>query len=249
MKRSWWKTGPSMKHTQSVLRPSSGQLLRQLALLGLILLIWGGLLMLFSSATGTPSLASVAAVDAPTQTPPAPTSVPPTAPTNTPLATAPAVASTLTAPVATSTQVATPTTASNPTAPAATVTRAATSTSAAATPTNQAAPVETPVATATAPAAEPTAGSSFSGAVLPIFKQVCGKCHGGDKVEEGLNLLSHADVMRGSDNGPIVVPGDAANSLLAQQVESGEMPKRGPRLLPKQIQAIVEWINAGAPNN
>jgi hypothetical protein len=29
----------------------------------------------------------------------------------------------------------------------------------------------------------------------------------------------------------------------------GKMPKNGPKLLPKQIQTIVDWIKAGAPDN
>jgi hypothetical protein len=28
-----------------------------------------------------------------------------------------------------------------------------------------------------------------------------------------------------------------------------EMPKRGPKLKPEQVQLINDWINAGAPNN
>ena len=75
------------------------------------------------------------------------------------------------------------------------------------------------------------------------------KCHGSEEVKEGLSLKTYAEVMQGSDNGAVIVPGDSANSLLVQQVENGKMPKRGPKLLPKQIQAIVAWINAGAPDN
>jgi hypothetical protein len=40
----------------------------------------------------------------------------------------------------------------------------------------------------------------------------CLNCHGGERVEEGLVMRSYADLMAGSDNGPVVVPGDSVNS-------------------------------------
>ena len=47
----------------------------------------------------------------------------------------------------------------------------------------------------------------------------------------------------------MVVPGDAANSYLVELIVSGEMPRRGPTLLPAEIEAIREWIDAGALDN
>jgi len=55
--------------------------------------------------------------------------------------------------------------------------------------------------------------------------------------------------MAGSENGAVVIPGDADNSLLAEQVVSQEMPKRGPKLTPPQVQTILDWINQGALDN
>ena len=55
--------------------------------------------------------------------------------------------------------------------------------------------------------------------------------------------------MAGSENGPVVTAGDAANSSLAEMVANGKMPKRGPKLTPDQVQLIVDWINQGAQNN
>jgi uncharacterized membrane protein len=84
---------------------------------------------------------------------------------------------------------------------------------------------------------------------LPILQNRCFNCHGGEQTKEGLNTGSYASLMAGSDNGPVIVPGDAANSLLVQQLLNGKMPKRGPKLTPDQIQMIIDWINAGALNN
>ena len=94
-----------------------------------------------------------------------------------------------------------------------------------------------------------TATVSFSADVLPILQSRCFNCHGGNEVEEGLNMTTFAGLMAGSENGPVIVPGDSANSLLAELVISQEMPKRGPKLTPPQVQIIVDWINQGALEN
>jgi mono/diheme cytochrome c family protein len=233
MNRSRWRTGPPIKHTQPIVKPTGGQWLRQIGVLALILLTWGGgFFMLFRTAPPSQN-APVAAVQ--------PTEAPALEPPGTPIA-----AATSPATVAMPSPTHTPTLRSTETRePAATPTALP----ATATPTAVNSPTAEAVNTAAPATGAATAAVSFERTVLPIFKQVCGKCHGGDKEEEGLNLLSYDNVMRGSDNGPVVAAGDAANSLLVQQVESGDMPKRGPKLLPKQIQAIVDWVNAGAPNN
>jgi mono/diheme cytochrome c family protein len=117
--------------------------------------------------------------------------------------------------------------------------------------TDTAAPTEPATATE-APATQPAAGGatvSFANAVLPIIESRCIGCHGGDRTEEGLVLRSYADIMAGSDNGPVIVPGDAANSLLVEMVTTQKMPKRGPKLTPPQIQIITDWVNQGALDN
>ena len=101
------------------------------------------------------------------------------------------------------------------------------------------------------PTSEPAQAAtiSFSADVFPILQSRCVNCHGGDKVEEGLIMTSHADIMAGSENGPIITPGDANNSLMAELILSQKMPKRGPKLTPPQVQTIVDWINQGALDN
>jgi uncharacterized membrane protein len=92
-------------------------------------------------------------------------------------------------------------------------------------------------------------GVSFTNDVLPIMKSRCINCHGGQKTEEGLNLTSYEMLMAGSKNGPVIFPGDAANSLLGKSLIEREMPKRGPKLKPDQAQIIIDWINQGALDN
>ncbi|MCC6500037.1 MAG: hypothetical protein IT313_07185 [Anaerolineales bacterium] len=94
-----------------------------------------------------------------------------------------------------------------------------------------------------------TGAISFTNDVVPIFQSRCWKCHGGDKIEEGLDLTTFAGLMTGSENGPVIVPGDIENSLLAEQIVTQEMPKRGPKLTPPQVQVILDWISQGALEN
>ena len=117
-------------------------------------------------------------------------------------------------------------------------------------------PVPTPgEAVATSPADPPpapeegAAAVSFSRDVLPIFQSRCVRCHGGEKTEEELNMTSYDGLMAGSEDGIVVVPGNADNSPFVQLVVQGKMPKRSPRLLPDQIQILMDWVNAGALNN
>lgn len=94
-----------------------------------------------------------------------------------------------------------------------------------------------------------TGGVSFKDDVMPILQSRCVKCHGGERTEKKFNLTSYEKLMAGGENGVTIVPGDAAASKLIVLVESGKMPKRSAKLLPDQIQILIDWINQGAQNN
>jgi mono/diheme cytochrome c family protein len=99
------------------------------------------------------------------------------------------------------------------------------------------------------PTAESAAALSFSADIFPIFQSRCINCHGGERIEGDLVILTYEDLMAGGKDGQVVVPGDAGNSLLVELVTNLKMPKRGPKLTPVQIQAITDWVNQGALNN
>lgn len=90
---------------------------------------------------------------------------------------------------------------------------------------------------------------SYKNDIQPILDNLCVNCHGGEKTARGLNLKSYEGVMAGSSRGPVVFAGDAGGSKLVLSVQMGSMPKRGTKLTADQIQLLVNWINAGAPNN
>ena len=95
----------------------------------------------------------------------------------------------------------------------------------------------------------PSAEVSYAKDVRPILESRCASCHMGEFVSEGLDMNTYESLLEGSENGPVIDPGDAKHSLLIKKVTEGKMPKRGPKLTPAQIQILTDWINAGAPNN
>jgi mono/diheme cytochrome c family protein len=102
-------------------------------------------------------------------------------------------------------------------------------------------------------AAEPEAPAgipSFAADVMPIFQANCAVCHGS---LGGWDASSYESVMSSGNNAPTVIAGDVDSSLLAQKVRGTQtqgtmMPPSG--LLPEdEIQIILDWIAAGAPDN
>jgi hypothetical protein len=47
----------------------------------------------------------------------------------------------------------------------------------------------------------------WSAPILPLLADHCFKCHGNIETKSGLSLMTPAEVLRGGENGPAVVPG------------------------------------------
>jgi hypothetical protein len=99
------------------------------------------------------------------------------------------------------------------------------------------------------PPVEESEEVSFAEDVFPILQSRCLTCHGGERIEGELVMLSYAELIIGGESGAVILPGDAENSLLYQLTSTGEMPKRGANLNPSQLEIILQWINAGAADN
>jgi len=67
-------------------------------------------------------------------------------------------------------------------------------------------------------------------------------CHGATPTA-GLSFLTYADVMKGSEGGPIILPGDSANSILLKI----QNEKHFANFTPEELALIIQWIDAGAP--
>jgi mono/diheme cytochrome c family protein len=88
----------------------------------------------------------------------------------------------------------------------------------------------------------------FEADVQPIFQANCVRCHGAKKHRADLNLSSATGLQKGSESGPVVVPGKPDKSLLFEKVHDGLMPPtKGGHLSAQQVDLIRRWILAGAP--
>ena len=111
-------------------------------------------------------------------------------------------------------------------------------------------PTETSLPTSTSEAqptsdstpATPASSLTWDNAIGALLQAKCGTCHGA-AATAGLNLSTYADAIKGSNSGPVIIPGDAANSLIVQKQQAGGHPGQ---LTPDEIEQLIEWINAGA---
>jgi hypothetical protein len=99
---------------------------------------------------------------------------------------------------------------------------------------------------------------SFAADVKPVLDQYCVKCHqpGGAGFEaSGLSMVTHADLLKGTRNGAMVVPGDSMGSNLVVLMEgradpSIKMPHgNSEKVAQFQIDKIKRWIDQGALDN
>lgn len=78
-----------------------------------------------------------------------------------------------------------------------------------------------------------------------LFEGRCVVCHSGENAEAGLDLSTYESLMAGSDDGPVIVPGDPEASTLIQ-VQSGSNAHFG-QVLEEELEALKAWIASGAP--
>jgi formate dehydrogenase gamma subunit len=123
------------------------------------------------------------------------------------------------------------------------------------TPTSAATETSIPEATATTgpegtPDSTPSTQAAASdltwdNSIGAMLETKCTACHGASALG-GLNLSTYEDAMRGGASGPSIVPGDSDGSLLVQVQQSGNHPGQ---LTAEELAQVVEWIDAGAPEN
>jgi hypothetical protein len=96
----------------------------------------------------------------------------------------------------------------------------------------------------------PAAIAFFESKVRPVLADHCHRCHGPDKHKGGLRLDSRAAVLVGGDDGPVIVPGDPAKSLLIKAIGHEDAKLKMPptkKLAREQIDALTAWVRMGAP--
>ena len=98
-----------------------------------------------------------------------------------------------------------------------------------------------------APAAR--GATDFAHEVVPVLREHCAKCHMDDKKKGGFSMNTRELLLEGSENGAVVEPGKADESLLLEAILSDDktekMPPKGDRVPPKQVEVLRRWIDEG----
>lgn len=109
--------------------------------------------------------------------------------------------------------------------------------------------------TVCAQAAKPTPQQEafFETNIRPLLSEHCYKCHSAQatKVKGGLLLDSQAGWQNGGDSGDVIEPGNAKGSALMSAVDYADPDTKMPpkyKLNDKEIKALHEWIEMGAPD-
>lgn len=90
--------------------------------------------------------------------------------------------------------------------------------------------------------------------ISPLMHSKCTSCHNEGKKKGDLLLTSYSNMIKGGENGEVIIPGDAEASELFRRISLPEahddfMPSEGKRPLTDQEVNIIEWwIALGAPS-
>ena len=93
---------------------------------------------------------------------------------------------------------------------------------------------------------------SFEKDIAPIIKDMCFKCHGGEKVKGKLKLNTKALAMEGGESGKAILPGKPSISkFYTSMIDPDEdilmpPPKEKARPSKEQIERVKKWIEEGA---
>ncbi|NNK92392.1 MAG: c-type cytochrome, partial [Acidimicrobiia bacterium] len=89
---------------------------------------------------------------------------------------------------------------------------------------------------------------TYVAVVKPIFDSYCTACHG---VAGGWASSPYDEALNSGDSGPTIIPGDPDNSRLVQSLigthPDGVVMPPSVQMSPSDIQRIIDWVAAGAP--
>src|SRR6266571_6799822 len=72
--------------------------------------------------------------------------------------------------------------------------------------------------------AQPAKKVSFPRDVAPIITEKCMQCHGREPLMAHLDLRTRDGALKGAQHGPVVLPGNAADSHLYRRLVGQEQP-------------------------
>jgi len=96
--------------------------------------------------------------------------------------------------------------------------------------------------------------SSYAKDVRPFLARYCLECHNAKSKKGGLDLETYKGLKAGSDNGPVLVPSNADESLLVVLAEGKKKPKMPPQKAqrhprPEEVRVLRAWVAAGAKDD
>ena len=91
----------------------------------------------------------------------------------------------------------------------------------------------------------------FESNIRPVLVDQCYECHNSMTTSEGgLAVDSRDALLKGGDNGQVVVPGEPTKSrllpILRHEIDGLQMPEGGPKLADETIADFEKWITTGA---
>jgi hypothetical protein len=96
-----------------------------------------------------------------------------------------------------------------------------------------------------APSTLPDKNLSFAKNIAPILVAKCSRCHI-DAAKGKFSMATYESLKKGSADGVVFQPGKGSGSRLVDLLESGDMPRAGPKATKPEIAAITKWIDEGA---
>jgi len=90
--------------------------------------------------------------------------------------------------------------------------------------------------------------------ISPIINNRCISCHNPEKKKGKLNLISFSGLMKGGENGKVVIPGDINSSDLFRRItlpttHEDFMPEGKPSLTVDEVAIISWWIKKNTPSS
>ncbi len=93
------------------------------------------------------------------------------------------------------------------------------------------------------PGAAVAGSDTWEGTYAELFRNRCSNCHGLTAVG-GLSLADYASALKGGKSGPGIIPGNPDASMIVKIQQAGSHPGQ---LTTEEINRVIEWIKAGAP--
>lgn len=76
----------------------------------------------------------------------------------------------------------------------------------------------------------------------PIFEKQCGACHGSTP-SKGLRVTDYESLLAGSDQGPVIIPGEPEDSRIFDVLTEGHFGQ----FTDEEMVLVQQWVAAGAP--